>query len=278
VPPKPAVARRKSSDIKRIPDTELLPQLSFAGSLLLRRWAELPEKAPDGTVRFTPQHCKSLFALVCFGPRGVPYECRLLRSAEMVLGREEGFLQIIHDPAVSGRHAQLTYREDVSLILTDLNSTNGTFFRTRPNQGYRLWDGCNVIIGQQVLTFRSSCEAAPANTRVRAQTIPLRTQPKTETGFGKLVLANTGNVPREFSLTGPTVVGRAGDNAQIVFPDDLFISPAHARLDFNVKLQQTIITDLKSMNGVYVQIRQPVVLEDGDMFRLGEQIFAVIRC
>jgi pSer/pThr/pTyr-binding forkhead associated (FHA) protein len=96
-------------------------------------------------------------------------------------------------------------------------------------------------------------------------------------GFGKLILASSGDPPREFSLGNATIIGRDRAKANIAFPEDLCISPVHARLEFNVKLQQAIINDLKSMNGVYVQIRQPVVLEDGDMFRLGEQVFGVVR-
>jgi len=279
VPRRPFAVRSKSSEPKRQPDTELLPQESLLqDSPFLRQWAQLPEKTQDGTVRFCPQHAKRLFALVCFGPLGTPYECRLLRSSQMVLGREEGFIQIINDPAVSGRHAQLAYRDDMSLILTDLNSTNGTFFRIRRNQGYRLWDGCNLIIGRQVLTFLSLGEVRPGSAPARAHTMPISRAPKSGRDFGKLVLADTTTNPREFPLTAPTIIGRASDKAEINFPEDNFMSPSHARLDFNVKLQQVIITDLKSTNGVYVQIRQPVVLEDGDMFRLGEQIFGVILC
>lgn len=86
----------------------------------------------------------------------------------------------------------------------------------------------------------------------------------------------TGGEPREFPLTKRTVLGRAKDKADLAFEDDDYLSPTHAAVEFNVKLQQVVITDLQSTNGVFVQIRSPLVLEDGDMFRVGEQLFGVV--
>jgi len=275
VPRNAPKVRAKKSELEQPVDTDLIRPFSMnAGSL--QRWAGIPENAPDGTHRFYPHNSNSLYALVCFGPQGLPNECHVLRCSETVLGRDEGSIQIINDTAVSGRHAQLSYRDDMSLVLTDLNSTNGTFIRISSHQGYRLWDGCSFIIGRQLLTFRSTYQAAPA--RARAQTTPIATIAKSENSLGMLLVANAPESRREYQLTGPTVIGRARDGAQLVFPDDMFISPLHARVEFNTKLQQTILSDLKSLNGVYVQIRQPVVLDDGDMFRLGEQIFGIVRC
>ena len=148
----PGERQRGGKSASSVERKESDPETLLCSSAFLRQWCRLPEESEDGTSRFSPQHSKPLFALVCFGSRGVPVEFHVLRASQVILGREEGFVQILNDPAVSARHSQLAYRDDMALVLTDLNSTNGTFFRIRPSQGYRLWDGCNLIIGKQVLT------------------------------------------------------------------------------------------------------------------------------
>lgn len=64
------------------------------------------------------------------------------------------------------------------------------------------------------------------------------------------------------------VVGRQG---QLVFPDDPFVSPRHANLFY--RDQKLVVRDEGSLNGVYVRLRGSAVLQPGEVFMAGEQLF-----
>jgi hypothetical protein len=69
----------------------------------------------------------------------------------VVLGRERGDILFPEDGYVSGTHAQLTLR-DGQVFLSDLGSSNGTFFRIR---GSRMVPSASLLLmGQQL--FRAS--------------------------------------------------------------------------------------------------------------------------
>jgi pSer/pThr/pTyr-binding forkhead associated (FHA) protein len=65
------------------------------------------------------------------------------------------------------------------------------------------------------------------------------------------------------------VAGRA--DAQILFPDDPWLSPRHA--NFIYRGEKLVVRDEGSLNGVYVRLRQPLPIEPGDYFLCGEQVF-----
>jgi hypothetical protein len=66
------------------------------------------------------------------------------------------------------------------------------------------------------------------------------------------------------------VVGRTG---QLVFPDDVFISPRHANLFYrNGKL---VVRDEASLNGVFWRVRGTLDVAPGDHFLAGEQLFRI---
>jgi pSer/pThr/pTyr-binding forkhead associated (FHA) protein len=74
-----------------------------------------------------------------------------LYDETVILGRERGDILFPEDGYVSGRHAQITFR-DGNATLTDLGSSNGTFFRIR---GIRsVPQGTLLLMGQQL--FRAS--------------------------------------------------------------------------------------------------------------------------
>lgn len=72
-----------------------------------------------------------------------------------------------------------------------------------------------------------------------------------------------------YALAGEQVdVGaREGD---IVLRDDPYLSPRHARL--RAYPDGWRLVDLDSLNGVYVRLRQPAELRDGDTILLGQQV------
>jgi pSer/pThr/pTyr-binding forkhead associated (FHA) protein len=74
-----------------------------------------------------------------------------LYDETVVLGRERGDILFPEDGYVSGRHAQIAYR-DGNATLTDLGSSNGTFFRIRGSRPVP--QGTLLLMGQQL--FRAS--------------------------------------------------------------------------------------------------------------------------
>ncbi len=69
------------------------------------------------------------------------------------------------------------------------------------------------------------------------------------------------------------VAGRT--TGAILFPEDEYLSPRHA--SFSYRDNKLYLRDENSTNGTYVRIREPQVLESGDFFKVGDQIFYVER-
>ncbi len=94
----------------------------------------------------------------------------------VTIGREEGNGLRLNDERVSRFHAKVQM-EDGDIILTDLDSTNGTRVNGSAIQIRRLRPGDQVSIGRTMLLFGTMEEiaarrsVAPANTGGQAQTI-----------------------------------------------------------------------------------------------------------
>ncbi|MCA9528923.1 MAG: FHA domain-containing protein [Myxococcales bacterium] len=89
--------------------------------------------------------------------------------------------------------------------------------------------------------------------------------------YGRLVLIRPdGSEGEAFSLAAEeTVVGREAGGP---FASDAYLSPRHAQIRFH--RGQAIVTDLESLNGVYIRLQRdvPVELTDGSIFRIGQEI------
>lgn len=64
-------------------------------------------------------------------------------------------------------------------------------------------------------------------------------------------------------------IGRS--KGEILFPTDPWVSPEHAKLYYDAA--GLWISDMASVNGVYVRIRESMALQVGDSFVCGEQVF-----
>ncbi|HJZ87743.1 MAG TPA: FHA domain-containing protein [Polyangia bacterium] len=62
----------------------------------------------------------------------------------------------------------------------------------------------------------------------------------------------------------------------LLFAEDPLLSPRHA--NFFYRDGTLVVQDLGSSNGVFVRIRQPVTLESGGVFLVGEQLLQVEAC
>jgi len=67
------------------------------------------------------------------------------------------------------------------------------------------------------------------------------------------------------------VAGR--EEGQILFPEDSWMSRRHA--NFVYEQGQLVVRDERSVNGVFVRVREPATLAFGDSFLCGEQLFTV---
>jgi pSer/pThr/pTyr-binding forkhead associated (FHA) protein len=65
------------------------------------------------------------------------------------------------------------------------------------------------------------------------------------------------------------VAGR--QDAQILFPEDAWLSPRHA--NFIYRGEKLVVRDEGSRNGVYVRVRRSVPLASGDQFLCGDEVF-----
>jgi len=109
----------------------------------------------------------------------------------VTIGREEGNLLRLNDERVSRFHAKIQVDND-DVILTDLDSTNGTRINGNPVQIRRLRAGDQLGIGRSILVFGSNEEIAARvsaekpDQRPKAVPPNLRTLPADATQAGDL--------------------------------------------------------------------------------------------
>ena len=84
----------------------------------------------------------------------------------VTIGREEGNLLRLNDERISRFHAKVP-QEDGDVILTDLESTNGTRVNGSPVQIRRLRPGDQVSVGRSMLLFGTLEEIAARRTAER---------------------------------------------------------------------------------------------------------------
>lgn len=84
----------------------------------------------------------------------------------VTIGREEGNLLRLNDERISRFHAKVQ-QEDGDIILTDLESTNGTRVNGSPIQIRRLRPGDQVNVGRSMLLFGTMEEIAARKTAER---------------------------------------------------------------------------------------------------------------
>jgi pSer/pThr/pTyr-binding forkhead associated (FHA) protein len=88
------------------------------------------------------------------------------------------------------------------------------------------------------------------------------------------LIGEAGNVTKTFTLDrGEAEIGR--NDADILFADDHFMSPIHARLELREGI--LYMRDLGSRNGSWLYIDEPTKLCDGDQLMIGSQILRFRR-
>ncbi len=103
---------------------------------------------------------------------------------------------------------------------------------------------------------------------------------ETKTDTGRLVVINSSladlNYGDAFLIDRDIILGR--DSGSSIVIKDTFASNQHARV--SVRQGQYWLEDIGSTNGTFVneaQVKQPVVLADGDRLRVGSVTFQFVR-
>ena len=102
-----------------------------------------------------------------------------LLKESITIGRNEGNSVVIDNLAVSGFHARIDPAGG-DFILTDLQSTNGTFVNDNKVVSHKLNHGDNIIIGKHVLLFVSTDKGKVAET-----------EPETKMDMDKTMMLDT---------------------------------------------------------------------------------------
>jgi pSer/pThr/pTyr-binding forkhead associated (FHA) protein len=99
----------------------------------------------------------------------------------LTIGRKETNHIVISNLAVSGTHAKVDYNPD-GVVLSDLNSKNGTFVNGKTVRKCRLKEGDEIVIGKHKLVFsdanagkRLPVGVAPSSTKTLDETMVLDT-------------------------------------------------------------------------------------------------------
>lgn len=200
-----------------------------------------------------------------------------LRADVTVIGRSEGDVRIPHDAAISARHAQIIRQrgpQGYRWVLADLQSTNGTFVRVgstylRHENEILVGGGCyRFEAGSASAPAANSPEAPPQSTRPWSGVVP-----PVRSLVPSLVEVSPAGPLNRIPLTLPEYwIGRDAEACAIARPDDILAGARHARLYRDAKGQWHVENN-KSVNGLWLRIVEPVVLNVACQFRLGEQQF-----
>lgn len=78
-----------------------------------------------------------------------------IREGPNTIGSASDADVVLHDAAISGKHASLRYKDE-KFTITDLDSTNGTYLNDRPDPIAReeLKDNDIIRVGEVVLKFK----------------------------------------------------------------------------------------------------------------------------
>ncbi len=235
------------------------PRISQPGSTSP---APAPRRAPGA----------SRLRLVLVQRDGSEGEVIPMGDAPLTIGRFQGDLRFPTDEFLGSAHARVDPLP-TGVRISDLGTRNGIFVRiSRPEA---VFPGDLFLLGHHLLRLENIPSAGreqdPGPDGVRGFGTPL------QASWGRLVLLGPGGVEAETHyLRHPAVVfGR--ELGDIVFPADPFVSWQHAQLSVEVagEAMGVTLTDLRPANGTYLRARGDVILDPGDMFRIGDQIFRV---
>ncbi len=200
------------------------------------------------------------------GADGLSY---LLQGVEHTAGSGTADAQIPfpNDPWVSPRHANFLYRGE-RLVVRDEGSANGVYVRIR--QPVPLAPGDRFLCGEQVFRL----DATPKDTSgPDPDQTSFYSSPKRPSAFRVAqVLAGGSDGMVYCARENAVQIGR--DDSDMNFPDDVFMSGRHAKVELNPDGTFALV-DLGSRNGTYVRVQGERELAHGDYVFVGHQLLRV---
>ena len=192
-----------------------------------------------------------------------------LTSDGLTLGRDSEFDVLADDPFLSPQHAEIRHR-DGTLMLRDLDSVNGVFWRLRDD--VELQDGDLLRVGQELLRFEQYSRLDTVGELNGANDVDLQGSPDPGI-WGRLsLIGGPGVETRAFAIAGDeATIGR--EVGTVLFGDDGFVSGKHARVYLDDG--KVFFRDLGSSNGSYIRIRKERQLSNGDLVLMGQQLLRV---
>ncbi|MBL9102271.1 MAG: FHA domain-containing protein [Myxococcales bacterium] len=200
-----------------------------------------------------------------------------LGDAPLTIGRTHADLRFTGDEFLEATHARIepippARGELGGVRVIDLGTHNGVFLRiSRPEAVY---PGDLFLLGHHLLRLEN---VPPAGREQDAPHGVKRFGTPLLPAWGRLVLIGAGGAEAESHYLRHLQVVFGRELGDIVFPADPFVSWQHAQLTAEVRADGmgVTLTDLRSANGTYLRTRGDVILQPGDMFRVGDQIFRV---
>lgn len=192
----------------------------------------------------------SVARLIKVLPGGVQEEeYPLPRQGIVTLGRGGCDINFENDTELSPQHASILQREE-GFILRDDGSATGVFLRVPSTRRIRLKHGDLVRMGRQFLLFA-----------------------KRRIGFGFTHFDAHGQEKRRHILPeGTVVLGRQAPHFTLDAADGTL---SRRQVSLTSQDGELFIKDLKSANGSYLRVQGELVLEHNDLFRVGQQLFAL---
>ena len=209
------------------------------------------------------------FKLVLIRGDGGQTASYALGGTEHTAGRDEGIILFPDDDTVSPAHANFFYK-DGRLLVKDLNSVNGTFFKVTTPLQLRQED--RFIAGEQLMFVE---EGATVEPQADGEGSYFAGTPITSWYF-KLVQVLKGGRPGSVHCARKTKVFIGREKADFSFPDDKFMSHKHCMVEY--RDGGIWLSDIGSRNGTYMRLRtdEERVLNEGDYLFLGRQLIKVV--
>lgn len=212
---------------------------------------------------------RPVLRLVLVGRDGQEGESFPVPTQGIEIGRTAG-IAFPSDPFVSPQHARITPIEG-GVHLADLGSRNGVYLRL--SDPAAVYPGDFFLLGNQLLRLdrlEAAWQERPLDGHdVRGFGTPAKPP------WAMLTRICVGEIEDDrYHLRGQEItIGR--EQGEIVFPNDGFLSRAHARVRMEIhdNAMTVVLEDLDSANGTYLRIRGAVNVPYGGMFRVGDQIF-----
>lgn len=197
-----------------------------------------------------PLTLKNEACLIRVLPGGVPEnEYPLDPKGVTTIGSKRCQVLFEEDSMLAAKHASV-YHDGKRFLLRDEGSTTGTFIKLHPADKMRVADGDLIRLGRQFLLF--SFEGSR---------------------FVFIHYDRNGKELGRHEITGkPVILGRDGPDINLD-PADLTLSRRH--ITVARALDQVWVKDLKSANGTFLRVSEPVPLIHGTHFQVGQQRFLV---